>query len=32
MFIIRQVQEKFRAKDRRLYYAFVGLEGTKGSV
>ena len=26
IFIVRQVQEKFRAKDRRLYYAFVDLE------
>ena len=26
IFIVRQVQEKFRAKGRRLYYAFVDLE------
>ena len=26
IFIVRQVQEKFRAKQKKLYYAFVDLE------
>ena len=26
IFIVRQIQEKFRPKDKRLYYRFVDLE------
>ena len=26
IFIVRQIQDKFRAKDTRLYYAFINLE------
>ena len=26
IFIVRQIQETFRVKDKRLYYAFINLE------
>ena len=32
IFIVRQVQEKFRAKQKKLYYAFVDLEKVYGRV